>query len=84
MPTQGVIRPPDWKDLYQLAILEMDPAKLPQRIEDARNAVLDRLEGSLSRRDYDEHQELNDALNGLRVLRKECELPVRERPRPTA
>jgi len=48
MPTQGVIRPPDWKDLYQLAILEMDPAKLPQRIEDARNAVLDRLEGSLS------------------------------------
>ena len=84
MPIHGAIRPPDWKDLYQLAVLELDPTKLPQRIEDARNAVLDRLEDSLSMRDYDEHQELNDALNGLRVLRKECERRVRETTRPAA
>jgi hypothetical protein len=35
MTTDGVPRPHDWKLLYQLAVVELDPTKLPQRISDA-------------------------------------------------
>jgi len=85
MSTDGVSRSPDWKELYRLPVMAPDFTKLPQRISDASNAILDRLEDSLNMQGRcDEHQELNDALNGLRVLRKECELRVRERPRPAA
>ena len=34
----------DWKRLYQFAILELDPHKLPRRVSEARHAVLDRAE----------------------------------------
>ena len=34
----------DWKELYQQAILEPDPIKLPGRIADARRAIIERLE----------------------------------------
>ena len=60
----------DWKELYQLAILELDPIKLPERIADARRAIIERLE--VTPQAY-EHQELNDALNGLRVIHREYE-----------
>jgi len=71
MNTDGVPRPPDWKELYQLAVIELDAAKLLQRISDARNAVLDRLQENLTNAHYTERQELIDALNGLRVLQRE-------------
>ena len=85
MPTNGVIRPPDWNELYRLAILELDSTRLPARIDDARNAILDRLADTLHLRcSYDEHQELSDALNGLRVLRRESECRVQGKPRLAA
>ncbi|PYX31969.1 MAG: hypothetical protein DMG80_09235 [Acidobacteria bacterium] len=66
-------RPPsDWKELYQLAVVELDPAKLPQRITEARNAILNKVAETVTKaRDYHESQELTDALNGLRVLHQE-------------
>jgi hypothetical protein len=83
MSTDGAICPPDWKDLYQLAAAEMDPAKLRHRITEARDAILDRVEDSLTKHgDYKEHQELTDALNGLRVLRQEYECRVRKYREP--
>jgi hypothetical protein len=41
------VRPPshvkqDWEKLYRAAVLESDPSKLPQRIEDAEAAILER------------------------------------------
>ncbi len=65
-------QPPYWKTLYQLAILEVDPVKLPDRIYEARRAIIDQLEI----RPYSEQQELNDALAGLRVIYQEYERKV--------
>jgi hypothetical protein len=44
MTAAGAPRPPDWTELYQLAVMEFDPTRLVQRISDARNAILDRIE----------------------------------------
>ena len=38
-----------WQQLYDLAILELDKAKLSERIVEARPAILDRAEKILSR-----------------------------------
>ena len=79
MTTDGVSRTPDWKDLYQLAVIELDPAKLSHRIADARNAILDRIQDTISlATPYQECQELTDALNGLRVLRQEYDRRVQQ------
>jgi len=51
--------------------LELDPARLPQRIAAARIAVLNRIEDTLKNPGIGEQQMLNDALNGLQVLRQE-------------
>ncbi|PYX30452.1 MAG: hypothetical protein DMG80_11990 [Acidobacteria bacterium] len=83
MATDGVPRPPDWKALYQLAVMELDPAKLPERITDARNAIVNRVAETVSKHpDYHESQELTDALNGLRVLRQEYERRVQQYGEP--
>ena len=62
-----------WQELYQLAMLELDPARLPQLIDQACEAVLDRLEDTATESASDENEQLNDALNGLRMLRREYE-----------
>jgi hypothetical protein len=67
-------RPPDWTELYKLALTELDPTKLRQRVVDARNAILDRVEETQTKPSpYQERQQLNDALNGLRVIQQEYE-----------
>jgi len=50
MVTNNIPRLPDWKELYKLAVMELDTAKLPQRITDARNAILDRAEETFAKR----------------------------------
>ena len=82
MTTAGVSRTPDWKDLYQLAVIELDPAKLSHRISDARNAILDRIQETISLAHYQERQELTDALNGLRVLQLQYDLRVQQYGEP--
>jgi hypothetical protein len=85
MSTDPVARPLDWKKLYQLAMAELDPIKLPQRITDARNVILDRIQETLATPShYEERQELSDALNGLRVLRQEYEYRVQRYGEPRA
>jgi hypothetical protein len=44
MSTAVTPSPQSWRELYQLAFQELDPVKLPQRIADARVAVLNRIE----------------------------------------
>jgi hypothetical protein len=63
-------RAPQWKKLYEAAILELDPTKLQLRINEAHGAILDRAEQLLTRPSDSEQQALNDALRNLRVLRK--------------
>lgn len=60
-----------WFDLYRAAILELDPAKLPQLVEQAHTAVQERLRKVWQDgRDSDETQKLLDALQNLEVLRR--------------
>ena len=74
MVSNSIPHPPNWKELYELAVLEVDAAKLPQRITDARKAILDSAEETFAKRgNYHECQELTDALNGLRVMQREYE-----------
>ena len=71
MSTNGAPRPQDWNELYQLAMLETDPAKLPPLIADAHKAILDRIQETLTKPLSAENERLSDALNGLRTLRQE-------------
>jgi hypothetical protein len=36
-----------WKTFYQDALLELDPEKMPQKIDAAQNAIADRVEDGL-------------------------------------
>ncbi len=75
MATNSSPQPPDWKTLYQLAILEPDLMKLPARISEARHAIIETL-ASNGMRSRDHQQELNDALSALRVVYQEYERKV--------
>lgn len=60
-----------WFGMYRAAILELDPEKLPQLLEQAHKAVQERLRQVWQDgRDSDESQKLLDALQNLEVLRR--------------
>jgi hypothetical protein len=62
--------PPLWKQLCLAASLEVDPARLPERIEEARYAILDRIEERFATKSKDGEQvELRMALEALSSLR---------------
>jgi hypothetical protein len=63
-------RCPVWKQLCLAASLEVDPAKLPERIEEARYAILDRIEERFPTKSRDGEQiELRIALEALSSAR---------------
>ncbi len=60
-----------WRDVYKEALMEVDPIKLPKRIETARQAIRDRIAESrepLSKRESDD---IDSALRILRFLTRE-------------
>jgi hypothetical protein len=59
---------PDWRQLCQEALFEVDPVKLLERIADARSAMLDRIEDGFTRSQDDEQIELRVALSMLDKL----------------
>jgi hypothetical protein len=61
----------DWQALYHAALLELDPVKLPERIEQAHSAIQEYLIVVRQSSDRGEWQPLEDALQNLRVLRRE-------------
>ena len=66
------LTPQEWRALCQAALIELDPAKLPEGISLARSAILDRLEdGHL--KSESEPQSLQDALSTLDSLRRIAE-----------
>jgi hypothetical protein len=68
----GELRYPEWQKTYHDALLELNPQKLVQRVNEAETVILSRSQeiriGSDSRV---EAQAIEDALNGLRVLKNE-------------
>ena len=60
----------EWRRLCQIALLETDPVKLLERIADARNAVLDRIEDGFTKSQDGEQVALREALSMLDNLRR--------------
>ena len=67
-----------WFQLYQQAMLELDPAKLSSVINKANDAILEQIEHIDASHPDGELPQLNDALNGLRILRREYERSLKE------
>ena len=67
---------PQWRQLCQAALLELDPEKLLQRIAEARNAVLDQIEDCHSRPSDREGYALRNALETLSTLRELAERDI--------
>jgi hypothetical protein len=59
-----------WKDRYTAAILEIDKAKIPLRVRDAKMAICDRLEELNGRGDVAERAALNRAMSALNALQE--------------
>ncbi len=59
---------PDWRPLYQAALLETDSGLLPERIATARNAILSRIENNLPGWSRTEQHAMSEALVILRKL----------------
>jgi hypothetical protein len=66
-----------WKQLYAAAVLELDDAKLPDRIATARIAIRDRATDPLANSSEQERRALSDALRILHVLE---EMSTKKRP----
>jgi hypothetical protein len=66
------LRYPEWQKTYHDALLELNPQKLIQRVSTAETAILSRLqEIRIASDGRMEAQAIEDALNGLRVLKNE-------------
>ena len=61
---------PQWRILYEAAVLELDRDKLLQRITEAKDVIMDRMEDLNRSEDGAETEELMNALNALHDLRK--------------
>ena len=63
---------PHWQTEYASALLETVPQKLSARVEAAETAIYKRLQQILQDPDhYTERQAIEDALNGLSVLKRD-------------
>ena len=63
---------PQWQNEYQAAVVELYHEKLSQRVEAAETSIYKRLQAisqSVDRRA--EHEAIQDALAGLRILKRD-------------
>jgi hypothetical protein len=70
----------DWQQRYLEALLELDPAKLLQRIDQAYEAIQRCIELTSPDASPTERQAWEDALANLRLLRREAAPPASNRP----
>jgi hypothetical protein len=68
-------RRPEWLQAYQAALLEVDPAKLRDRIAHAYAAIRAYRDEAARNQSNVDSEALSDALSNLRVLRREAGLP---------
>jgi hypothetical protein len=61
-----------WNQLYQCAIQELDNARLPERVAEARHAILDRAEELLRHPLSEERHALKHALRTLKLLEEKA------------
>lgn len=67
-----IVSYPEWQPAYQAALLELDPKRLPERVIAAETAIFNRLQAISGKTDHHaERRAIEDALAGLRVLKRE-------------
>jgi hypothetical protein len=66
---------PKWQQPYLEALMETDEQKLVKRVKLAESAILMRLRAIQSDSDTVEKQAIEDALNGLTVLKRWTDQP---------
>ena len=76
MATEDPLSPeilyPTWQHEYQAAVVELDRQKLPERVAAAEAAIFKRLQQLSQDSDSNaERQVIEDALHGLRVLKRD-------------
>jgi hypothetical protein len=69
-PSPSALSLQDWKKAFEAALLERDPAVLPRRLRDAKNALMDRIEDSLNSASLSERRVLLAALNTISELQR--------------
>jgi len=63
---------PEWQREYRAALLELNPKKMQERVTAAETVIFKRLQAmSRSADDHAERQAIEDALTGLRILKRE-------------
>ena len=60
-----------WRNVYKDALMEVDPLKLPERIEAAREAIHQRITENRQPLTKREFEDIDSALQILRLLMKE-------------
>jgi len=63
--------PSDWQTPYIAAMTEADKARLPTRVNEAEAAIFNRLQELSSIKTCEERTALDDAIRGLRILKRE-------------
>jgi hypothetical protein len=69
-PVANELKFPKWQEPYLEALMETDERKLVKRVKLAESAILMRLRAIQSDSDTVEKQAIEDALNGLTVLKR--------------
>ena len=59
-----------WRRLFEAALLERDAVVLPRRLQDAKHAVMDRIEGSFGSASLSERHLLLSALKTISELQR--------------
>jgi len=62
----------DWRDSYKHALMELNPAELPQRLEAAQDAIKIRVADSSAPLSEQEFDEITGAIRVLRFLTREA------------
>jgi hypothetical protein len=70
----------DWQKYYQEALLELDPARLPERIDQACQSIQGCMDLTSPNSNPTQRRAWEDALANLRVLRREAAATASNRP----
>jgi hypothetical protein len=66
----GSAKQPEWKKLYEAAVLELDRAVLPSRVKAARNAIQCRIVELRTSEPTEDDSRIDDAIKMLNALTK--------------
>ena len=70
----------NWEQLFEAALLERDSSALEQRLQDAKDAIMDRLEDSFESFSVPESRLLLAALNTLSELQRVAKIEDMHQP----